>query len=154
MPDGGVVVYGNAGSSADFGDLTFGSGAFVASFDRTGATQWAFSVQDLDVLRGIAVSRTGDILIGSQIGERSLSVSSRVDTYVSIATPAGVFRTVKLDGAGAQLFATLAAASDGTAWVQVRNARSEFPVSDPDPAMQIGDQTFTDEGTYLLKIVL
>jgi hypothetical protein len=42
--DGGVSVFGYSPTAVDFGDRTLASlGAFVAGFDASGATQWAFA---------------------------------------------------------------------------------------------------------------
>lgn len=68
-----------------------------------------------------------------------------------MATPAGISRTLRIDGSGHQVIGGLAAAPDGTVWVQV----SSFVDDDlpPEPVFQIGDHIFMDPGEYLFQIV-
>jgi hypothetical protein len=156
--DDGVIVFGTSESNVDFGDrmLAIPSGgfngfsSFVAGFDAVGATQWAF-VQPDYLVSGIALTAQGEMLI---VGGRPYGLGYYSDVfgsaYLSVATPAGVTRTLSVTGPGEHSIDGIATTSDGLAWVQVGNFRLE---DHGDNVMKIGDHTFTDEGVYLFKLV-
>jgi len=147
--DGGVNVSGSSSSAVDFGDHTLASpGAFVAGFDVAGVTQWAFTAAPF--VTHIALTAQGEILMAGDTapggGEGTLST----DAFLSVATPAGISRTLHITGPGDQRITALAAAPDGSAWINVGNFRHDD--AEPDPMMQIGDHTFSEAGGYLFKI--
>jgi hypothetical protein len=74
-----------------------------------------------------------------------------IDSTLTVATPAGIVRTLEVGGSGKQTIDGLAAAPDGAVWVYV----SSFVDDDfvPDPVLQIGDHSFADPGEYLFKLV-
>ncbi|MGH7634514.1 MAG: hypothetical protein ACRENC_12340, partial [Gemmatimonadaceae bacterium] len=154
--DGGVSVFGQSGSAVDFGDHTLSSsGWFVAGFDASGATQWAFPYAvpavgtSPNFITHIAQTADGALVIAGQEGVLG-GIPPNVDSTLSVATPAGISRTLRVSGSGHQTIDGLAAAPDGAMWVYV----SSFVDDDvPDPVLYIGDHIFTDPGGYLFKLV-
>jgi len=154
-PDGGAIVLGVAGGTLDFGDRALlVTGPFVAGFDASGATQWAFNADiRLDGLSRIAqpqklaLTTQGEILITSRFTD-GISLERAV---LSVATPAGISRNLDYFARqGTHTITGLAAAPDGAVWVQVDSGRLELGDS---PSITIGDHTFTEEGMYLFKLV-
>jgi hypothetical protein len=154
-PDGGAIVFGGTSGTLDFGDRTLpGAGQFIAGFDASGATQWAFKLDaptgflGSPLIGAVALTSRGEILIASII---DVNLSTEW-AFLSVATPAGISRTLDFfAGRGAHMITGLAVAPDGAAWVQVENGVLEE--GDRPPEINIGDHTFTDEGTYLFKLV-
>lgn len=154
-PDGGAIVFGSTSGPLDFGDRTLpATGQFIAGFDASGATQWAFKLDTptgffgSPVIGDVTLTSRGEILIASII-DRGLSTEW---AFLSVATPAGISRTLDFfAGRGAHRITGLAVAPDGAAWVQVENGVLEE--GDRPPEINIGDHTFTDEGTYLFKLM-
>jgi outer membrane protein assembly factor BamB len=150
-PDGGVVVYGSTPWTLDLGDRTFpvprSPTEFVAGFDASGATQWVFAPSFY--IRSITATSRGDLLIAGETGGGIGGPAS--DAYLSLVTAAGVVvRTLSVTGSGHQSIAAVAAAPDGLAWVQISSHADD---NEPPPVMQIGEQTFAEDGTYLFKLV-
>lgn len=148
--DGGVSVYGSSVVGVDFGDRTLASsGVFVAGFDVSGATQWVFTPTTF--ITHIALTAQGEILIaGDTAGGGGQGILS-TDAYLSVATPAGISRTLYITGPENQRITALAATPDGSAWINVANFRHDDPP--PDPVIHAGDRTFPEIGSYLFKIV-
>lgn len=146
--DGGVVVFGVTDSLLDFGDRTLSVMGqwFVAGFDASGATQWAFAPRNS--MTHIALTAQGSLLIAGQEGSTFVH---NIDASLSVATPAGISRTLHITGRVNQRIDGLAAAPDGSAWIYVSNFVDDDYL--PDPVIQISDHTFADAGSYLFKIV-
>jgi len=158
--DGGVIVFGTTIYNVDLGDLVIHIPAaninrdngFVVAFDATGATRWGFAVDSGGVTH-VAATAQGELLVASQRQVGGGLLSPQIDTYLAVATPAGVTRSLTIDGAGIQEILGLAAAPDGAAWIQVLNARSSDDDDELPPIAQIGDHGFPELGVYLFKIV-
>ena len=156
--DGGVLVFGLVYANVDLGDRTIPianlhpENGFVAAFDATGATQWGFAVDSGGVTH-VAVTPDGQLLVASERQVGGGLFSPEIDTYLAVATTAGVIRSLTIDGFGAQQIRGLAAAPDGTAWIQVDNARTSDSPNEPPSILQIGGKHFPEEGSYLFKIV-
>jgi hypothetical protein len=150
----GTVVWSRTIASAP-GNLQIG-GAVVTPDGRAivfGSTQWAFATDAISLanITNLALTTQGEIVITSEHQTGGLLFSPDVDAYISVATPDGIVRTLGIDGRGIQSIAGLAAAPDGLAWVQVESSRSSD--ESPGPLMQIGGRTFSEEGSYLFKLV-
>jgi hypothetical protein len=72
------------------------------------------------------------------------------ESFLSLATPAGIVRTHRIGGVADQDIMGLAASTDGLAWVQVSSYGGE---DQPDPVLRIGEHEFEEAGTYLFGIV-
>lgn len=154
--DGSMSVIGQSTSGVDFGDRKLDAlGWFLAGFDASGATQWAFHYAgplgetSTSIITHIAQTTDGAILIAGQDG--AVEGSYPIDSTLTVATPAGVVRTLQVGGSGKQTIDGLAAAPDGAVWVYVSSFVDDDVV--PDPVLQIGDHTFADFGEYLFKLV-
>lgn len=155
-PDGRAIVFGWTDSTLSFGDRTLPiarSSSFLAGLDAAGATQWAFATDAVSLMNitNLALTTQGEIVITSEHQTGGSLFNPDIDAYLSVATPEGIVRTTGIDGRGYQTIAGLAAAPDGLVWVQVESSRSGD--ESPGPLMQLGDRTFSDEGSYLFKIV-
>lgn len=149
--DGGVVVFGYTPTALDLGDRSLASpGAFVASFDASGATQWALASP---VIASVTQTARGDLLIAGQTGLGGGAGLASTDGFLSVVTPAGISRKLDITGPGDQVILGLAPAPDGSVWIDIGNFRHDDPPA-PAPAIQIGDHTFSEAGSYLFKIVL
>lgn len=149
--DGGVSVLGSSASTVDFGDRTLASGgSFVAGFDASGATQWAFQFQ-LPYITHMAVTAQGEILLAGNTAPAGPEGTLPTDAFLSVATPTGISRTLHFSGEGDQFIVGLAATPDGFALIDIGNFKHDDAESDP--VMQVGDHMFTDSGYYLFKIV-
>lgn len=145
--DDGMIVFGSCSSTVDFGDRTLPCGAwFVAGFDASGATQGAFAFSTYTTR--IALTAQGEILLAGQSSPPG--AGDRTDALLSVATLAGISRTIHIDGPGAQVIVGLAATPDGLAWIAVSNYKDDD--IGPKPVMHIGSLTFAETGVYLFKI--
>jgi len=135
-PDGGEIV---AGPSTD-------AAGFVIGFSAAGERQWSFSTRYR--ITHLTLSSQGEILLA---GNNDRGAYTPVSSYLSVASPAGIERTLTIHGEGDQYIEGLAAAPDGLAWVQIDNAIVDD--GRPGAALPLGGHTFTDTGTYLFKIV-
>jgi hypothetical protein len=157
-PDGGVIVYGTSYSAIDLGDRTVTvprpnvDNGIVVAFDASGATQWAFAVGTGGITH-LARTAGGELLIASEHQVGGGLNSPQIDTYLAIATPTGVTRSLTIDGAGIQEILGLAAAPDGAAWITVQNEPTGDSPNELPPIAQIGEHRFPNLGTYLFKIV-
>lgn len=166
--DGGVIVFGTIFGELDLGDLTIPwtpgpvSRGVIIRFDANGATQWGYAVDDggvtqlvaiaaADPQRGIAGEERFVAAGGRQVGGSMFSPDD--DSFLTVATSAGVTRQLTLGGRGIQDLFGIAAAPDGAVWVQLLNLTSADEGDDPPPILEIGDQQFTDSGVLLFKIV-
>jgi hypothetical protein len=167
IADGGVIVFGSTYSDVDLGDATITIPArdrengFVAAFDATGATRWAFAVETggvthlavaADAAPGVAVTADSRLFIASRTVSGS-DLSPRIDSHLAVATPAGVTRSLTIDGDGDQKIIGLAAAVDGAAWIQLENTRSIGDFDDEPPLAHIGSLRFPAPGLYLFELV-
>ena len=156
--DGLVAVFGLVFSDVDLGERTIPivninrENGFVAAFDATGATQWAFPVDSGGVTH-VATTPQGQLLVASQRQVGGGLLSPEIDTYLSVATTAGVVRSLTIDGVGIQEIRGLAAAPDGTAWIQVDNLITSDSENEPPAILQVSGKHFPEVGTYLFKIV-
>jgi outer membrane protein assembly factor BamB len=165
--DGGVIVFGTLFGDLDLGELTIHftpgdvSDGFIVSFDATGATRWGYAVPDAGVARLTAIGATKP---GNAAGEdRFVATGQRqvggsqlapdIDSYLILATTAGVTRQLAIGGPGIQDLLAMAAAPDGAVWAQVLNVASTDDRPEPAPVVEIGEHRFTDSGVYLFKIV-
>jgi outer membrane protein assembly factor BamB len=146
--DGGVSVFGQTNSALDFGDRTFPFMGhwFVAGFDGSGATLWAFP--GVSTITHLAMTAQGTVLIAGQVSQLLVH---NIDATLSVATPAGISRTLHITGPVNQMIDGLAAAPDGSAWIYVSNFVDDDYL--PDPVIEIGDHRFAGPGSYLFKIV-
>ncbi|HEX8106361.1 MAG TPA: hypothetical protein VF516_01485 [Kofleriaceae bacterium] len=148
--DGGVIVFGDSPTPVDFGDRTLASpGQFVAGFDVSGMTRWGFT--SASFITHIAQTAQGEILIAGDTALGGGEGAFSTDASLSVATQAGISRTLYIRGPGDQRITGLAATPDGFAWIAVTNFRHDDP--EPEPVIQIGAHTFPDSGGYLFKIV-
>lgn len=150
-PDGGAVVFGSTPWTLDLGDRTLpvtrSPTEFVAAFDASGATRWAFAPSFY--IRSMAATAQGDLLIAGVTGGGVVGPAS--DAYLSLVTADGaVVRTLSITGSGHQSIAAVAPTPDGLAWLQINSSSDD---NQPPPVMQIGDHTFAEAGTYLFKLV-
>jgi outer membrane protein assembly factor BamB len=148
-PDGGVIVFGSASSSLELADRTLpilGPRSFVVGFDAAGASQFAFTTEAR--ITALALTTHGELLIGTVTGGGF--AEPEAESYLHVATAAGVSRTLAITGPAHQTIHALAAAPDGLAWVQLTSGPDD---NSPTPAMTISDHTFTEQGTYLFKLV-
>jgi outer membrane protein assembly factor BamB len=152
-PDGSTIVLGRSPAALDLGDRTLpapnGSISFVAAFDAIGATLGAFTVNGFGASY-LAVTTKAEIVVAGYT-EHSVGVGT-ADTHLAVATPAGITRTLDIDGPGSQTVKALATAPDGAVWIQIDVPGSED--GHPDPVMQIRGRTFSDIGTYLFKLAI
>jgi hypothetical protein len=148
--DGGALVAGAAANEVDLGDRTLtvpGMRSYVATFDAAGATQAAFGVTDY-VVTQLARSAHGEIVLGGQVGG---GYPEPADSFVSVAGPTGITRTLRLTGREDQVISALAPTADGAAWLQVRSYEGDD--NRPTPELQVAGQTFAGRATYLIKLV-
>jgi outer membrane protein assembly factor BamB len=145
--DGGAVVFGFSAAAVDFGDRTLalqGQSTFVAGFDPTGATRWAFEVPlHVDY---VVPTQQDELLLAWTPG----GATHDTDAMFAVATPAGVSRTLTVAGPGHQRALGLAVTPDGLAWLQISSV--EDPGIKQAPVIRVGDRMF-DPGTYLFKLV-
>jgi hypothetical protein len=150
--DGGLVIFGSTSTTLDFGDrmlAPLGGHWFIAGFDATGATQGAFSYNTFTT--HIAVTAQGEILIAGQSNSPQSDIFGETDAVLLVATLDGISRTIAIDGPGPQVIDGLTATPDGLAWISVSSYKFDYVTRDP--VMHLGDQTFTEAGAYLFKIV-
>jgi hypothetical protein len=147
--DGGVSVSGYSAAAVDFGDRMLAApGPFIAGFDASGATQWAFASP---FFTRMAVTAQGEILIAGDTAPGGTEGTLPTNAFLSVATPTGISRTLLFSGEGDQFIAGLATTPDGFAWIQIGNFKHDDAESDP--VLEIDDHRFADSGYYLFKIV-
>jgi len=168
-PDGGAIVVGMTSGDVDLGDYTLSrpqtgsdqrcgrlcpnpyGGGFLASFDASGTTRWGFTAGSL--LSGIALTPRGDVVVTGEFEGPAARSFFEVDddSFVAIATRAGLAWRYEFVGAGTQTTADLAVAPDGQVWVAIDSER--FAESGA-LEMTVGDLRFSEEGRYVFKLVL
>jgi hypothetical protein len=101
----------------------------------------------------MALTPRGDVVVTGEFeGSAARSLfDDDYDSFVAIATPAGLARRYEFIGAGMQMTAGLAVAADGQPWVAIDSERfAESRALE----MAIGERRFVEEGRYLFKLVL
>jgi hypothetical protein len=154
-PEGGLIVAGGVQETIDFGDRTLSDpvlGDFLVAIDASGTTQWAYalsshglSTEAFGLPSYLALMPSGDVLLA---GERSTGQQS--DAYLAVASPTGVVRTHRIEGAADQRIHGLAAGSDGVAWLEVANQPIE---GESDVEMRFGGHEFHEPDIYVFAIV-
>lgn len=149
-PSGGGIFVGRSEGTVDFGDRVIDNPTqqslnLVFEIDRAGATRWAFTHPGY-YTDHVALTEQGDILLAGRLDVRD----DGTESFLSLATPAGIVRTHRIGGVADQDIMGLAASMDGLAWVQVSSYGGE---DQPDPVLRIGEHEFEEAGTYLFGIV-
>lgn len=79
--DGGVSVFGSSVVAVDFDDRALASGSFVAGFNASGATQWAFHSSSAALM---ALTAQGEILIAGDTAPGGIEGAQSTDTFLSM----------------------------------------------------------------------